>query len=123
MLAASAASRQAAISSVVTPMASAASGWRKQASAAVCRLCAAIRFVNTLSRTTAVYSSGPVTPSRCQTPWRAWCPSESHSRAVSISTARPHSSSSEPSPVTMRYRSNAIAMSALMCQAAVPAGQ
>ena len=102
MCAASAASRQAAVSSVVTPSCAGSSGWRSHASAAIRRLCAAIRLVKTLSRTMAVYSSGPVTPSRCQTPWRSWCPSDSHSRAVSTSTARPHSASSESSPVTTR---------------------
>jgi len=71
-------------------------------SAAICMLCAAIRLVKTLSRTIAVYSSGPVTPSRCQTPCRSWWPNDSHSRAVSTSTERPHSSSSESSPVTTR---------------------
>ncbi len=123
MCTASAASRQAAVSSVLTPSEWDASGWRMHASAALRRLLAAIRFVKTLSRTTAVYSSGPVTPSRCQTPWRSWCPRESQRRAVSTSTSSPHSCSREWSPVTVRYRSNAIAMSALTCHAAVPAGQ
>ena len=46
-----------------------------------------------LSSTTAVYSSGPVTPSMWNRPCRSWWPSERHSRAVSTSSSSPTSRS------------------------------
>ena len=63
------------------------SGWRATASAAARRFRAAIRLVKTLSSTSAVYSSGPVTPSMWKRPCRSWWPSDRHSRAVSTSSS------------------------------------
>ena len=63
-----AAARHALISPVVTSSSSAGPGHRSAAEAAARRLCAAARLVNVLSRTMALYSSGPVTPSMWNRP-------------------------------------------------------
>ncbi|CAM5667510.1 hypothetical protein SGRIM128S_06017 [Streptomyces griseomycini] len=48
-----------------------------------------MRLVYVLSSATALYSSGPVTPSRWKAPRSSWWPRERHSRAVSTSSS-PH---------------------------------
>lgn len=85
----SAASRQAAASSVSTPRAAASIWLRVAHSAALRRLDCAIRLVNTLLSAMALYSSGPVTPSIRNRPTASWWPSERHIRAVSTSSSRP----------------------------------
>ena len=58
-------------------------------SAAARRFRWAIRFVKTLLSTTAVYSSGPVTPSIRKQSSGVNCPSDAHSRAVCTSSSTP----------------------------------
>ena len=63
------------------------------------RLRAAMRLVKTLLSTSAVYSSGPVTPSMRKQPSASWCPSERQRRAVSTSSSSPGPRSNSVSPV------------------------
>src|SRR5215472_9992983 len=118
-----AASRQDAASSVVTPSSAAASGSFSARSAALARLCCAIRLVYRLLSLTALYSSGPVTPSIRNLPAASCWPRERQSRAVSTSSGRPTSCSNASSSVASRYFTTALAISAFMWKAAVPAGQ
>ncbi len=114
MCMASAASRQAAPPPPRPRRAAAPRpGRRSTASAAARRFWRAIRLVYVLSSATALYSSGPVTPSRWKTPWLSWWPSDRHSRAVSTSSSTPVSRSKAVSPVASTYRTTASAMPAL----------
>jgi hypothetical protein len=76
-----------------------------------------------LSSAAALYSSGPVTPGMRNRPALSWCPSERHNRAVATSRSVATVRSNAASPVARTYRTAAAAMSALMWNAAVPAGQ
>ena len=118
-----AASRQLVISSASTPSSAARSRCRAAASAAADRFSCAIRFVYTLLSATALYSSGPVTPSIRNRPLLSWWPSERHSRAVCTSRSKPIVCSKAVSSVARTYRTAAPAISALTWKAADPAGQ
>lgn len=50
-----------------------------------------MRLVYALLSATALYSSGPVTPSMRKLPRESWWPSERHMRAVSTSSSTPTS--------------------------------
>ena len=75
-------------------------------------------LVNMLLFTTAVYSSGPVTPwmwNRCDPSASVrQKPRSAHIRAVSTSTAAPSRYRKSTSPVISRYLAKACAMSASM---------
>jgi hypothetical protein len=83
----------------------------------------AITFVNRLSLTTVVYSSGPVTPWMWndEPPVRRQKPSVVQSRAVSTTTSMAPRARKSASPVARTYFAIAYVMSALMWYWAVPA--